>query len=242
MERFTTSPAVRQIFLRQGILTLWLPSRSTHGVVKAPLNTSNVCSTQAERSKRTAIKIYTRTGDKGVSSTFTGERRPKDDAVFEALGATDELTCAIGLAREYCQETGQTFVEELEQVQCFLQDVGSCLATPHSSAKDSHLERTAFDGSAAELLERWIDAHSAELPPLTNFILPSGGKSSTMLHLARATCRRAERRVASIVREKQVDATVAQFLNRLSDYLFTVARHAAMNEGREERIYRRPRT
>uniref|UniRef100_A0A8C4R7K3 Metabolism of cobalamin associated B n=1 Tax=Eptatretus burgeri TaxID=7764 RepID=A0A8C4R7K3_EPTBU len=144
----------------------------THKFVKTQPNITNVCSTQTERSKRTAIKIYTRTGDKGVSSTFTGERRPKDDAVFEALGATDELTCTIGLAQEYCHETGQTFVEELEQVQCFLQDVGSCLATPYSSAKDSHLKRTTFDGSAVELLERWIDAHSAELPPLTNFILP----------------------------------------------------------------------
>uniref|UniRef100_A0A8D2IJ06 Metabolism of cobalamin associated B n=1 Tax=Urocitellus parryii TaxID=9999 RepID=A0A8D2IJ06_UROPR len=127
-------------------------------------------------------KIYTKTGDKGFSSTFTGERRPKDDQVFEAVGTTDELSSAIGFAMELIEEKGHTFAEELQK---------------------------------------------------------SGGKSSSALHFCRAVCRRAERRVVPLVQMGETDANVAKFLNRLSDYLFTVARYAAMKEGNQEKIYRR---
>ncbi|KAJ8286079.1 hypothetical protein GJAV_G00034310 [Gymnothorax javanicus] len=199
----------------------------------------NGSSTKSERS-RNAPKIYTKTGDKGFSSTFTGERRPKEDGVFEALGTTDELSCAIGLAREFCVEQGHAFTDELEKIQCVLQDLGSNIATPRSSARQSHIKKTVFSRQVVSDLETWIDKYTAELPPLTNFILPSGGKSSVALHVARSVCRRAERSVAPIVRSGEADAEVAQFLNRLSDYLFTVARYAAMKEGKKETIYRRP--
>lgn len=185
-------------------------------------------------------KIYTKTGDKGFSSTFTGERRPKEDLIFEALGNTDELSSAIGLAREYCLDKGHTFTDQLDKIQCILQDVGSNIATPRSSARDSHMRRTEFTNSSTIDLENWIDQFTEELPPLTNFILPSGGKSSAALHLARAICRRAERSVAPIVRSGEADQDVAKFLNRLSDYLFTAARYAAMKEGEEDKIYKRP--
>lgn len=185
-------------------------------------------------------KIYTKTGDKGFSSTFTGERRPKEDQIFEALGNTDELSSAIGLAREYCLDKNHTFTDQLDKIQCILQDVGSNIATPRSSARDSHMKRTEFTNSLTTELENWIDQFTHELPPLTNFILPSGGKSSAALHLARAICRRAERSVAPIVRSGEADQDVAKFLNRLSDYLFTAARYAAMKEGEEDKIYKRP--
>ncbi|XP_030271684.1 corrinoid adenosyltransferase MMAB [Sparus aurata] len=185
-------------------------------------------------------KIYTKTGDKGFSSTFTGERRPKEDHIFEALGNTDELSSAIGLAREFCVDKGHTFTDQLDKIQCILQDVGSNIATPRSSARESHTKRTKFTAGPITDLETWIDAFTAELPPLTNFILPSGGKSSAALHLARTVCRRAERSVAPIVRSGEADPDVAKFLNRLSDYLFTLARYAAMKEGSEEKIYKRP--
>ncbi|MBN3304297.1 MMAB protein, partial [Amia calva] len=159
-------------------------------------------------------KIYTKTGDKGFSSTFTGERRPKEDQVFDALGTTDELSSAIGLAREFCLDQGHSFIEELDTIQCVLQDVGSNIATPLSSARDSHIKRTSFGAEPVSELERWIDAYTEELPALTSFILPSGGKSSATLHLARAVCRRAERSVASIVRAGEADANVAKYLNR----------------------------
>ncbi|XP_069565536.1 corrinoid adenosyltransferase MMAB [Brachyistius frenatus] len=185
-------------------------------------------------------KIYTKTGDKGFSSTFTGERRPKEDHIFEALGNTDELSSAIGLAREFCLDKGHKFTYQLDKIQCILQDVGSNIATPRSSARESHIKRTKFTSQPITDLETWIDDFTKELPPLTNFILPSGGKSSAALHLARTVCRRAERSVAPIVRSGEVDPDVAKFLNRLSDYLFTVARYAAMKEGNEEKIYKRP--
>ncbi|XP_041854525.1 corrinoid adenosyltransferase [Melanotaenia boesemani] len=185
-------------------------------------------------------KIYTKTGDKGFSSTFTGERRPKEDNIFEALGNTDELSSAIGLAREFCLDQGHTFTYQLDKIQCILQDVGSNVATPRSSARESHIKRTKFTAQPIADLETWIDNFTEELPPLTNFILPSGGKSSAALHLARTVCRRAERSVASIVRSGEADPDVAKFLNRLSDYLFTLARYTAMKEGNEEKIYKRP--
>ncbi|KAJ0019386.1 hypothetical protein NQD34_006955 [Periophthalmus magnuspinnatus] len=181
-------------------------------------------------------KIYTKTGDKGFSSTFTGERRPKENQIFEALGNTDELSSAIGLAREYCLEKGHTFTDQLDKIQCILQDVGSNIATPQSSAREIHIKRTEFTNSSTADLENWIDQFTEELPPLTHFILPSGGKSSATLHLARTICRRAERSVAPIVRSGEADPDVA----KLSDYLFTVARYAAMKEGKEEKIYLRP--
>ncbi|KAK2845902.1 hypothetical protein Q7C36_010756 [Tachysurus vachellii] len=185
-------------------------------------------------------KIYTKTGDKGFSSTFTGERRPKEDGLFEALGTTDELSSAIGLAREFCLEKGHNFTHQLDKIQCVLQDVGSNMATPRSSARESHIKKTQFSSEPVAELESWIDSYTEQLPPLSNFILPSGGKSSAALHVARAVCRRAERCVAPIVRSDEADPEVGKYLNRLSDYLFTLARYTAMKEGNTERIYRRP--
>ncbi|KAK4812975.1 hypothetical protein QYF61_002802 [Mycteria americana] len=202
-----------------------------------------------------APKIYTRTGDaglgpvserlprafpKGFSSTFTGERRPKGDRIFEALGATDELSSAIGLAGEFSSEKGHTFVEQLHKVQCMLQDVGSNIATPLSSAREAHLKRTSFSEKPVQELEQWIDSYSEQLPPLRAFILPSGGKSSAALHFSRAVCRRAERCVVPLVQAGEADPNVAKYLNRLSDYLFVLARYAAMKEGKEEKIYVKP--
>ncbi|NXA49737.1 MMAB protein, partial [Nothocercus julius] len=173
----------------------------------------------------------------GFSSTFTGERRPKNDRVFEALGATDELSSAIGLASELSSEKGHAFVEQLHKVQCMLQDAGSNIATPLSSARQAHLKRTSFSEKPVLELEEWIDKYSEELPPLRAFILPSGGKSSAALHVSRAVCRRAERCVVPLVQAGEADPNVAKYLNRLSDYLFVLARYAAMKEGKEEKIY-----
>uniref|UniRef100_A0A8C0L815 Corrinoid adenosyltransferase MMAB n=1 Tax=Canis lupus dingo TaxID=286419 RepID=A0A8C0L815_CANLU len=138
-----------------------------------------------------------------------------------------------GFALEFITEKGHPFAEELQKIQCSLQDVGSALATPHSSAREAHLSRAHLE------LEQWIDKYSNQLPPLTAFILPSGGKSSCALHFCRAVCRRAERRVVPLVQMGETDANVAKFLNRLSDYLFTLARYVAMKEGNQEKIYKK---
>lgn len=186
-------------------------------------------------------KIYTRTGDKGTTSTFTGERRPKNDELFEALGSADELSCMIGLAKEFALESGVSCTEQLEQIQCVLQDVGSALATPKNSATMQQIARTQFGSHHVHDLEKWIDEYSSQMPPLTNFILPSGGKTSAALHVARAQCRNAERRIVSLSHEDELDENILKFVNRLSDYLFTVARYACHVEGRKEQIYRRPK-
>uniref|UniRef100_A0A8C5LIK9 Corrinoid adenosyltransferase MMAB n=1 Tax=Leptobrachium leishanense TaxID=445787 RepID=A0A8C5LIK9_9ANUR len=186
------------------------------------------CERAAEESPKkkpkTFPKIYTKTGDKGFSSTYTGERRPKDDLVFEALGANDELSSAIGLAREFGIDANLPFISELEKIQCMLQDIGSNLATPLSSARESHIVKTTFNAEPIQELEQWIDKYTAQLPPLNNFILPSGGKASASLHVARSVCRRAERRAFRIVQAGEADPNVGKYLNRLSDYLFTLAR------------------
>ncbi|KAK2180843.1 hypothetical protein NP493_423g02053 [Ridgeia piscesae] len=159
-------------------------------------------------------KIYTKTGDKGTSATFTGERRPKDDVVFEAEGTTDELNSALGLAMEHCNDAGLDLTERLSLVQSVLMDVGASIATPKSTARESHLKRTVFSTDHVTDLENWIDEYTAQLTPLKNFILPSGGKASASLHLARAICRRAERRVVPLVRDGEMDNEPAKYLNR----------------------------
>ncbi|CAH1232497.1 MMAB [Branchiostoma lanceolatum] len=167
-----------------------------------------------EEETKKKLKIYTRTGDKGRSSLFTGERRSKDDTIFEALGTTDELSCAIGLAGEFGHDAGHQFMDRLEKIQSLLQDVGSNIATPRTKAQDRKLARTAFPSGSVEELERWIDEYTEQLPPLTNFILPSGGKTSASLHMARAICRRTERRLVPLVSSGDVDAEVGRYVNR----------------------------
>ncbi|KAG1654188.1 Cob(I)yrinic acid a,c-diamide adenosyltransferase, mitochondrial [Nymphon striatum] len=205
-----------------------------------------------------AFRIYTRKGDKGMSYTFTGERRNKDDMIFEALGTADELSSSLGVAREYAKEYQHVEIaEHISKIQCLLQDVGSSIATPTSSAKPSQLEKVVFGGEHAKELEINIDHYTKSLPPLRNFILPSGGKTSSMLHVARSICRRTERRVVPLVMSGETDPNTLTYLNRalfrqtidlilsfsrtrLSDFLFTLARYAAHEEQQEERIYIKP--
>ena len=204
---------------------------------------------------RRGFKIYTRTGDKGTSSLFNGERRRKDDHVFCALGDTDELNAAIGIAQGHCEalcrsqgavgEGGADLLllvpPQLNAVQSRLLDIGSALATPVSCSTEARLQRAKFDegGRSTTELEAWMDALDAQLPPLRNFILPSGGAASASLHLARAICRRAERAVWPLCLDGECDGSTAQYLNRLSDYLFVSARYVAMRSGRGDVAYRK---
>ncbi|KAJ1973823.1 hypothetical protein H4R35_003920, partial [Dimargaris xerosporica] len=188
-------------------LNLWASDSPTPQTV--------TCYNQTKPHGPPRIKIYTRTGDKGTSALFTGERRPKDDAIFEALGTTDELTSVLGLAREYCKQASVELVERLEKIQCCIQDIGSNIATPRTAASDARLARTQFDpkGELAQQLEQWIDEMDQALPPLRNFILPSGGLASSSLHVARSLCRRAERRVVPLTQQQSADLSVGKYLN-----------------------------
>ncbi|KAJ2782961.1 hypothetical protein H4R18_001977 [Coemansia javaensis] len=184
------------------------------------------------------VKVYTRTGDKGTSALFTGERRPKDDAVFEALGTTDELSSLLGLAAAHLEGTAAGgLAPRLEVVQCLLQDVGSNVATPPGAASQAKIERTRFDpdGRHCARLEEWIDELSVGLPVHRSFILPSGGAAAATLHVARTVCRRAERALVPL--QPDIDRAAFVFVNRLSDFLFVAARWTAMKQGATEKIY-----
>ncbi|KAG0231888.1 hypothetical protein BGX31_005335 [Mortierella sp. GBA43] len=186
--------------------------------------------------------LYTRTGDKGNSSLYNGERRPKTDSIFEALGAVDELNSSIGIAHHYCKKSANGLDEQLIEIQCNLQDIGSNIATPRNDASETQLRNTTFDEGHVDKLEGWIDDLDSRLPPLRNFVLPSGGESSIFLHQARSICRRAERTTIPVVESQVADETVLKYLNRLSDYLFAAARLAAKHDGCEENVYKKAKS
>ena len=162
--------------------------------------------------------------------------------MFEALGTVDELSATIGLARVLARGAGHQYCWQLARVQGVLQEIGSLVATPRSSARQAHTRRagSALPPARVAELERWIDEHTGQLPPLTSFILPGGGVTGATLHLARTVCRRAERTVTPLAKAAELDTSATVYLNRLSDFLFTVARVAAAADGVEEEIYSRP--
>jgi cob(I)alamin adenosyltransferase len=172
------------------------------------------------------MKIYTRTGDKGTTSLFSGQRVPKDNPFIEALGSVDEGNSSLGLALSLLPRE-EKFIQtrqQLEMIQHALFDVGAALATPLTCHEDKKLERTRFDHQAIELLEKWIDVMDAQLPPLKTFILPGGHPAGAALHLSRSTIRRAERQVIPLYEQADVSQSVLVYLNRLSDYLFMLSR------------------
>lgn len=173
------------------------------------------------------MKIYTKTGDKGETSLFTGQRVPKNDPFIEALGSVDECNSALGTAIAFLPQTTEMTIlkEQFETIQHALFDVGAAIATPRTRAASKKLEKTRFDREEAERLEQWIDEMDEQLPKLHTFILPGGHPCGAFLHLARSICRRAERRVLPLHRTGDVDDTVVIYLNRLSDYLFCVSRY-----------------
>lgn len=173
------------------------------------------------------MKIYTKTGDKGETSLFTGQRVPKDDPFIEALGTVDECNCAIGAALALFPEESsyQNTKDQLIIIQHALFDLGAALATPRTKANNAKIDKTRFDLEEIELIEKWIDEMSQELPQLDTFILPGGHPCGAMLHLARSMCRRVERLVVPLNSHADVSEKVIRYLNRLSDYLFMASRH-----------------
>ena len=174
-------------------------------------------------------KIYTRTGDDGSTGLASGERRPKCDARVEAYGDVDEANSAIGLARLSTAAMPELDAM-LERIQNDLFDLGADLATPPSE-KPLGYEPLRIAPTQVVRLEQEIDALNARLTPLRSFVLPGGSAAAAALHLARAVCRRTERRmVALAVSGESVGEPALQFINRLSDFLFVAAR-IANNDG-----------
>lgn len=181
------------------------------------------------------MKIYTKTGDAGQTGVFGGPRVAKDDLRIEAYGTVDELNAAIGAVRAAMPPA--RIDEVLRRVQHELFIVGAQLATPDPAKKgvpmiaDSHI-------SAAE---QDIDHFEERLPPLKEFILPGGTAVAAQIHLARAICRRAERRVVTFSASgtESVAPTLLAYLNRLGDLLFVLARAANQHAGRSETAWRK---
>lgn len=173
------------------------------------------------------MKIYTKTGDKGKTSLFTGQRVPKNDPFIEALGSIDACNSAIGWSIAHLPDTEQVLDvrEQLITIQHALFDVGAAVATPRTTAATTKLEKTRFDNEEIEALEEWIDTMEKELPPLKCFILPGGSPAGAALHMARSLCRTAERRTVPLHDRGDVDENVLVYLNRLSDYLFVASRY-----------------
>jgi cob(I)alamin adenosyltransferase len=174
------------------------------------------------------MKIYTKTGDSGETGLFGGPRIGKDAPRIEAYGTVDELNCVLGVVRAQL-EAGEIHAL-VTRIQNELFELGAQLATPDPAA-----HQMALVGSRQiEALESAIDRYEAELEPLKQFVLPGGAPAAAHLHLARAVCRRAERRVVTLMRASRepVAGETVVYLNRLSDLLFVLARAVNRRSGR----------
>ena len=178
-------------------------------------------------------KIYTRTGDDGTTGLVDGSRAPKHSARMVAVGDVDEANSAIGLAAAALGETDQA--DALFRIQNDLFDLGADLATPAGEGEDFEPSDMVLRVVAGQVawLEQAIDAATAQLEPLTSFVLPGGSESAARLHLARAIVRRAERSVVALSKEDAVNPQALAYINRLSDYLFVAAR-LANEQGRAD--------
>lgn len=167
------------------------------------------------------MKIYTKTGDRGDTSLFGGQRVPKDALRIEAYGTVDELNSILGVVRS---DNGDERIDHiLTFVQNQLFELGADLATPRSVEKKSVKRIDAKDYHA---LEKLIDGLELHLKPLKTFILPGGSPVAARIHFARTVCRRAERTVVRLSRNEDIGETITVYLNRLSDLLFVLARYA----------------
>lgn len=174
-------------------------------------------------------KIYTKTGDDGTTGLVDGSRIAKNDPRMAAIGDVDELNSALGVA--ICEITDDALVQQLRIVQNDLFDLGADLATPAVDEDDFAPSEMVLRvvPSQVERLEKAIDAATAELDPLTSFILPGGTKAAAAVHLVRAVARRTERTCVAAGRDMSLNPQALAYINRLSDYLFVLGR--VLNNG-----------
>ncbi|MHA2298002.1 MAG: cob(I)yrinic acid a,c-diamide adenosyltransferase [Candidatus Hodarchaeales archaeon] len=182
--------------------------------------------------------IYTRKGDEGKTSLLSGDRIDKDAPQVETYGTIDELIASLGIAKSFAQDECDHLPKHIQYIQERLFNLAAEIATPlEAFAKNvgdlsSVIRRiTPEDASRIEAI---IDELSDELPPLANFIIPGGTKTAVFLHQARTICRRAERRLVTFSKIANFNPETRKFLNRLSDLLFVMARHANLKEGEGE--------
>jgi cob(I)alamin adenosyltransferase len=189
-------------------------------------------------------KIYTKSGDRGLTGLVGGQRVSKSSPRIECYGTVDELSSCIGLARTLLEEPGAPagaaeLAGVLRRVQNELFNLGSELAT---LPEDLHPQQPVVAARHVEALEREIDAWNEHLPHLRSFVLPGGGMVASYLHLARTVCRRAERLAVTLASAEPVGEQVLPYLNRLSDALFVMSRHAARLYGQPEPLWEPEKT
>ena len=184
-------------------------------------------------------RIYTKTGDSGDTRLVGGQKVRKDSPRIEAYGTVDELSAVLGIARTLLEATGappgaQALATVLRRLQNELFNLGSDLAT---RAEDLHPGQPVIREEHVVALEQEIDAWNESLPALKSFVLPGGGLVGAHLHLARTVCRRAERAVVRAAEEESVRPETMRYLNRLSDAIFVMSRHAARLYGEDEPLW-----
>ena len=182
------------------------------------------------------MKIYTKTGDKGTTALFGGTRVPKHHIRIESYGTVDELNSHIGLIRD--QEISDDLKKALNKIQHDLFTLGAMLATPPEketlkSGKE-RLNIPKIDDASIQFLEDEIDFMNTKLPQMTHFILPGGHPTVSFCHIARCVCRRAERLSVLLSEEDTVNSNALKYLNRLSDYLFVLARKLSQDLSAQE--------
>lgn len=181
------------------------------------------------------MKIYTRTGDRGTTGLFGGDRVSKHHPRIDAYGTVDETNSVLGVARAAMRDmAGVSLLDEmLVRVQGTLFALGADLATP----PESRARTTRLGDAEVEWMEQSIDRLEADLPELRHFILPGGSPAGAQLHVARTVGRRAERLVTHLSEQEEINPTTLIYLNRLSDFLFVAARWVNNQAGAPETIW-----
>jgi cob(I)alamin adenosyltransferase len=173
--------------------------------------------------------VYTRTGDAGQTSLIGGVRVSKASARLEAYGTIDELSSQLGLLVTYLTDDHDR--ETVENVQRTLFHVSTLLATPPQEGKPAQ----SLDATLVEQLEHEIDEITASIPPFRCFIVPGGSRGAAVAHVCRTVCRRAERRIILLAEESPIDPILQSYVNRLSDFLFVLARKVNFLQDIEEK-------
>ena len=176
-------------------------------------------------------KVYTRTGDAGTTSLVSGTRVDKDDVRVEAYGTVDELNSNIGVLLHSTKLDYPEIIALLRKAQNKLFNIGAYLANDKADAL------YGVKKEDVEELEKMMDVMNEDVPPAQGFVLPGGTQAAAQAHVARTVCRRAERRIAALAEVAEVGEDIQQYVNRLSDYLFVLAKIVNFNNGQAEIIW-----
>ena len=176
-------------------------------------------------------KIYTKTGDDGRTGLGDGSRVEKCSPRLEAIGEIDELNCSLGLL--LAEDLPSNLEDALFDIQHDLFDLGGELSIPGSQL---------LSAAAVEKLEKWIDRYNGDMPPLKEFVLPGGNRAAACCHVARAVCRRAERRLLMLAKNETLAPEALKYINRLSDLFFVVGRVIARQSDVGEILWNRDRS